>query len=499
MINLNQASTMSTIGIGIVLILVTITIALCAILVWLITKNIKSDNKNYNRYYLIIIVAGGVIVRFVLSLFFGGFRDLSLTYKNIVESFSITGGMGEFYDRFIGEIFPLPYYLILILGGLSRALGFAVTTAESMVFIKFPLIIADAITILLLNKIASKYINEKVGLIIAGAYAFSPVFIIESGIYGSTIAYLIPLLIWAGYSLVNKRHFQAIFAYSLAMITHILAVYAFPVFVIYFGYRFIRSIIVSINAKKAGAKGLKSKLCIKIPVYSIVSFITIYLICLPISLSSIGANPLVFIYSLTLKPLASVYYFSNNGISIYNLFGRNAIELGNSFPTAIFIIIFALIICGIISVVYFSKRNTASVCLILTHISYTVITYYVGANLTDIVVICALLLLSYILTQDKRILTVFALTSLSATIASITALDNANCLNMYEISYFYKTVFQITDGVALVFLIVSSVISIISHIYLSFTLLDITIANKRKLLAYDENATITSSINNLFK
>ncbi|MBR2988867.1 MAG: hypothetical protein IKC64_03990, partial [Clostridia bacterium] len=173
--------------------------------------------------------------------------------------------------------------------------------------------------------------------------------------------------------------------------------------------------------------------------------------------------------------------------------------VGSEFPVVLFIVLFCLIIVGIVSVIYFSKRNTASVCLIVTYVLYTVVTYYIGINLTDIVPVCALLLLSYILTQDKRILASFGLTSLATTMLAFVAMDNAGCLNMNPINTFYKTVFQIVDGAGVVFLIIATVISIISHIYTSFTVLDITISNKRKLLSPNKNANLASTVIDLFK
>ena len=501
MINTNLLSAMSALGIGFTLIISVIAVVVFALLVWLIVKNIgeKSGSKFFK--YAILAVLGAIVVRFIFALFVGGFRDDFLTYKNVIESAS-SGGLAEYFnesDQFTLQIFPVSYYLVLLFGNFGRALGFATTSAQLSIFIKIPFIVADALTVALLYKIASKYINEKVGLIIASAYAICPVFVLCAGAYGSTVSLVIPLLIWSGYSIVNKRHFQSMLAMGVAMITHQIAVYIFPVYAVYYVYRFVRSLIVTINAKKAGESGIKSKLCIKLPLYFLLATAIIYVICLPVSANSIGYNPFVLIYSLFIKPLADAYYFSNNGLSLYNIFGRNAQALGSGFPVVIFIVLFCLIIVGIVSVIYFSKRNTASVCLIVTYILYTVITYYIGINLTDIVPVCALLLLSYILTQDKRILVSFGLTTLATTMVMFVAMDNAVCLNMDALNTFYKTVFQITDGGGIVFLIIATLISVISHIYMSFTVLDITVTNKRKLLSQDKNAGIANTLIGLFK
>ncbi|MBQ8882108.1 MAG: glycosyltransferase family 39 protein, partial [Clostridia bacterium] len=364
MIDISNVGAMSALGIGLTLIIIVLAFAICALGVWLIVKNTANTSAVKFTKFALIAVLVAVVLRFVLSLFIGGYRDDILTYKNIVEG----AGFSAYYAKFTDQIFPVPYYLIMLFGAISKGAGFSAIAGEFTIFVKIPFILADGITVALLYKIASKYINEKVGLVIAGIFAIAPVFVLASGVYGSAISLLIPLLIWSLYSLINKRHFQAILAFGLAMISHIMAVYLFPVFAIYYGYRFIRSIIVSVRAKKAGESGLKSKLCIKIPVFFLASFLITYIVCLPLTATSVGANPFVFIFEQFINPLTKVYYFSNNGLSIFNIFGRNAATLGSQFPTVVFLILFAFIISGIVSVIYFSKRNTASVCLILTYI-----------------------------------------------------------------------------------------------------------------------------------
>ncbi|MBR2989260.1 MAG: glycosyltransferase family 39 protein, partial [Clostridia bacterium] len=326
MINTNLLSAMSALGIGFALIVSVLAVVAFALLVWFTTKNLGENNGASMFKYAVIIAVGAMVIRFVFSLFIGGFRDDFLTYKNVLESMS-SGGLSDYFSKFSTQISLVSYYLVLMFGGIGRAFGFSTIGAEISVFIKIPFIIADAITVMLLYRIASKYINEKVGLIVSGAFAVCPVFVICSGLYGSTVSLVIPLLIWSAYSLVNKRHFQSIFAFGLAMLTHPVAIYIFPVYAVYYIYRFVRSIITTVKAKKAGKNDKKSKLFIKILAYYLISMVAIYVICLPISAKSIGYNPFVLIYSLFLKPLAEAYYFSNNGLSLYNIFGRNSITL----------------------------------------------------------------------------------------------------------------------------------------------------------------------------
>lgn len=71
---------------------------------------------------------------------------------------------------------------------------------------------------------------------------------------------------------------------------------------------------------------------ISCPFIFIASFLLKYVVSLPLIIKDYGANPFTFIYNLFLAPLASLEYFSYNGLSIFNIFGKNAETVNVTFP-----------------------------------------------------------------------------------------------------------------------------------------------------------------------
>ena len=131
--------------------------------------------------------------------------------------------------------------------------------------IKLPLIIGDIATALLLYEAGKKYLNEYVGTILAALIMLCPVFIFASSVWSSVYSLLTPIGLGSFYALVNKKHSIALTLYGFAMLLTREASYLFPLYLVYFGYIWAKS-LVNLSKKEGDCKG-NTIIAIKIVVF----------------------------------------------------------------------------------------------------------------------------------------------------------------------------------------------------------------------------------------
>lgn len=485
--------------------LVVLTIAVLITAVWLIAKFINAPKGKNVVKFVVISIAVGSVLRLLTAIFIGGYRNDFTVYNRMIEHF-MNFGISGYYAQYGADVYPLTYYVFALFGGLGRIFGIKADSAYLSIMVKLPFIIADVITAVLLYKIAKRFANAQTGAVLAGVYSLCPLFITASGIWGSTITLIIPFIVASFYFLTDKKHFAAMLLYALAMLTAKEALYLFPMYLIYYGYLFVRSIVKNAKDKKPFAEAVKDSeysLCYKIPVYFIGLFLLQYIVTLPLIVKDFNGNPFSMIYHIFLVPVANLSFFSYNGLSIFNIFGKNAEALNSSFPSVVFTVCFALLIAGIVAVVYFSKKNRAVLPLLAAYVYFTLSTYFLDSTALSVLPVTALLLLSFIYIKDRRILQVFCLATISCVSVSLAAMVNAGYLNMMGTSSFAAPEYvgspALTEGFGLVVVIFFSVISVAAHLYMTLVTFDITMSNNRKLMNGNPNAKYFEGVKYLFK
>ncbi len=486
-------------------IMILLTVAVLFTAIWLIAKFINAPKGVALGKFVIISVSVGVVIRVLCAVFVGGYRPDFTVYNTMLDYF-IKNGVAGYYEQNGVVIYPLAFYLIAAFGGLGKIFGIASGSAYLSLMIKIPFVIADVITAVLLYKIAKRYINSQIGVVLSGLYCVCPLFFTASAIWGSALTLLVPMLIASFYFLAEKKHFLALLFYSFALITAKEAMYLYPLFLIYYGYLFVRSIVKNAKNKVQFADALKDgeySLAYKLPVYFIGMFLIKYLLALPLTLKDFGANPFGFIHHVLLAPIASLDYFSYNGLSIFNIFGKNAEPLSSSFPDVIFTVCFGVLVAGIVAVVYFSKKNRAVLPLLAAYVLYTLATYFLDSAAMSVLPVAALLLFAFIYMKDRRILQIFSVVTLVMVITSLTAFVTGGYFNMLDASAYvapsYTGSVEMTEGFPLVVLIICSVISVAAHLYMTLVTFDITMSNNRKLMNGKTDVGYFEGIKYLFK
>lgn len=482
------------------------TVAVIFTATWLIVRFLcREKGKNLGRWAAAVI-AVGIAVRVACGIFIGGYRNEMNVYNEMLDYF-LANGVSGYYKTNGVTVFPVTFYMIALFGGLGRLLGLAAGSSVMAIFIKLPLIVADVITATLLYRIAKRYVNSEIAVVIAGVFSLCPVFFLASGAWGTELSLALPFVIAGMYMLIDKKPLLSMLFFMLSTLVTKACIYLFPLYIVYYGYKFFASIIanVKLTEKKVFSQRLNDEaLCsaFKLPVFFIVTYLVKYLISLPLMLGTVGASPFRMTLLVTLEPLVSSNYFSYNGLSIFNIFGKNAVVVGNAFPQTVFVVCFGVLLSAIVGLVYFSKRNRAVLPLIAAYISFTLTTYFVGSTAVSMLLSIVLLLFSFIYIKDVRILRVFAIASVLFTIITLTVMTNAGYLNAYGAASFgatYTGSAALSDGFGFVVLIFVSIVSVLNHIYLTLVTFDISMSNNRKLLDADAEAKYFAGVKKLFK
>lgn len=488
------------------IIMALLTIGVAVIGVWLLVKYIGKDknavpsgDKTFVKIFTLLIF-GGIVFRLALSLLFKGYRGDYDVITEAMETVSASGFKNYYRSNGI-LLYPLTLLVYAFFGLIANSFGLASTSYAMGLFVKLPLIIADVVTAIILYRAASKYVNGYVALIVSGMFLLMPVFMISSAVWGSIYSLLCAAIVSSLYFMANRNYIGLFASYTASLLIMKEALYLFPLFAVFIIYNFVKALSKVIK-DKIPVKSIwnNAEVCqvIRTPIYFAASVLAAYLISLPTFISSYGAGFLGWIYRFSFKPLADAAKFGFNSLGIFNIFTKNGDLLGSNFPTVVFAVIFGLIILGIVLLVYLSKKNRANLVFLAGFIIFTLATYYVDFTALTLIPVLAIFLLAFILIKDRRILHVFIVLCLLVFVNAASVLISAGYLNnasdyLFD-SAFYTGTDLLDSGAGMVVSIICSVAAVITHLYSTLILLDLSMSNKRKLLPYNSSVSFGKSL-----
>ncbi len=487
------------------------TVAVIIVGVWLLVKFLgkdKNDKPKDERLFtkvLSLLIFGGILLRIVLMLLIKGHRG---DFDVIADAMEYVGrnGISQYYDAKGILLYPLTLLIYSLLGLIANAANITSASYAMVVFVKLPLIAADIASACVLYRLAKRYVNGYVALIISGIFLLTPMFMISSSVWGSVYSLLSLALILCMYFTATKNILGLFASYTASLLVMKEAIYLFPLFAVFIVYGFVKALSKTIKEKIPASEIWKNPdACqvIRTPVYLVSAVILGYVISLPTFIGSFGASFFGWIYNFGLKPLSSASTFGTNSLGIFNIFVRNGDSLGSAFPTVVFAVIFAVLILGIVLLIYLSKKNRANLVYLGAYIVFTLATYYVGFSALSLVPVLAMLLMSFVLIKDKRILQVFAMLSLITFVNATSVLISAGYINlasdyMFETSFYTGSVL-LDSGAGMAVSIICSVLAVITHLYSTLVLLDLSMSGKRKVLPTKADADPLQSLALWFK
>lgn len=461
--------------------LALLTVATIAWVIIGVCKSLGGDQQGYGKAAFIIVFAAGFAIRLVFALCVRGFRDDYALFTRMFDHLRTDGLSGYYNGNADTVLYPIVYFVYLIFGGLSNATGLSDYGLAMQFMIKLPLVVVNLLTAFAIYLIAAKYFNKRVAFYLCAFVCCCPIFFIGSSIWTTPITFTVMFACFGCYFLARKNYSMTILFMSLAAFSSKEGIYLFPVACVFSCYHFVRSIIALKN------NGIKDKTALKensaaftVPAAFILSVVGVYLIGL-FMMASYSYNPFVLIYEFTLKPLVDWGTFTVNGLSVYTIFNQNGSMPSARFPSWLFVCIFAAIIFAVVCIVYFTKRNRATMVMLAAYSVFTMLVYYPGSTAIGFESALLLVLAAYALVKDKRLLTILFVTGLAFLVNSITSLAVSGYLNNVGEFGFGTEEIVLTGGLSAV-PIVCSVITLLMHLYFTVVAVGVGMTGQKKML-----------------
>ena len=443
---------------------------------------------------LLLLLGIGLALRLVIALCIRGYRGDYALYTDMFDYLKVKGVNGYYKGDSSSVLYPIVYFIYLIFGGLSNAMGLSEHELGMQFMIKLPLIIADLVSAVFVYKLAAKYWNKAIALVITAFVCVCPIFFIGSTIYNTPVTFTVMFVTIACYYLAKKNYAVTIALSTAAAFGSREGIYIFPIVAVFCVFHFVRAIICA-RRDKPSFKGMFAadySAAITVPTAFIGSLMIAYVLGLPM-LTSYSLNPFKYIYEFLLAPLGTIKTFTADGLSIYSVFGRNRALPDARFPAWLFACIFGAIVTAVVCIVYFTKRNRATLVMLIGFALFTMQLYYpdsYGAGMQSVLLI---LVAAYALVRDKRILTVIFATGLCYAVNGLCAVANMGQLN--NLSDYVLNENLPTTGINAV-TIACSVFAVLAHAYYTVVTVSVGMTGQKKPL--EEQTSFVGSMKDYF-
>lgn len=456
-------------------------------LIVLLCRNVDNENDIKHKALIFSVIFGlGFALRLVFALCVRGYRADYALFSGMFDNLK-TNGLNDYYHGDAQAVlYPTVYFVYLIFGGISNAMGLSTGSIGAQFMIKLPMIIAELVTALFVYKTAVKYFNKNVAVVLCAFMCVCPIFFIGSSVWGTPIVFTVMFACIGCYFMARKNYSATVAFMTAAAFSSKEGIYLFPVTAVFSVWHFVRSIRNIVKDKPRGKAllGADSRAAITVPVAFILSLVGAYLIGLFV-IAPYSYDPFLYIYEFLLYPLVGWKSFTFNGLSVYSVFGQNGAVPGARFPAWLFTCVFGAIIFAVVCVVYFTKRNRATMVMLAAYSCFTLQMYYPGSEAIGFVCVLPLLAVAYALVQDKRILTVLFVTGLAFVIESITVMSNAGYLNNLGDYNFGAEEILLKGGMNAV-CIACSVVTLLMHLYFTVIAIGIGMTGQKKTLGAAE-------------
>ncbi len=469
----------------VILALLTI-VTLIACIVYLCKTVESGEGAKKRRFALPLILSIGFVIRLIFALCIRGYREDYYMFTGMFDDLEMNGLYGYYKGDASAVLYPIPYFIYMIFGGLSNVTGLSDLPLGAQFMVKLPLLIADLFAAYGVYKIAKRYFNVRVGYVLAALVCVCPIFFVGSVVWTTPVVFTVTFIIYACYFIACKRFAAAIAFATAAAFSSKQGIYIFPIMSVFCVYHFIRAVI-NIRKDKPELKAIKkSEYCAvySVPVSFVLSMLGAYLVGL-FMCASYGFGFFRYIYEFLLEPLVVRNSFTYNGLSVYAIFGQNGAQASARFPAWVFMGIFTAIMFAVVCVVYFTKRNRATMVMLAAYVLFTMQVYYTGTDAIGMCTALPVLLAAYALVRDKRLLYVLMFTGIAFVINSTSVLAVAGYLNNLTADAFDVATYTgstLLTGAASAVPIACSVIALVSHLYFTYVTVSIGMSGRKLML-----------------
>ncbi len=482
----------------IVFLIIAVAVSLAAVFIVGRYHSFKAEEslkvgKMKTFHVFLIMLAVGIAVRLLLTFVITGYGESYHTsYSLANDVFNVNEGFANYTHSYV-RVAPLTGYLYTVFSGWGVVLGLGENDVMMRLFVKLPYLLADIALACMIYWAAKKFTNRYVALAFSMLVYLNPVYFVVSSMWGSVYALLVPALFLTFYYMITKNVFGMCVTSAVSCLISSDAVFVVPVVGFYVVYLTVKSVVNIIKVKPSFDSVMKDPAYYNVfyaPLCAVLGLALIYLVALPAYYPD-GTMTFGAVYNqLFVKPFQpgsdGLHYFGENALSVYSMLTLNFSVLGNNFKSIVFAIIFVVISAVISCVFYLMKRNRGNLVLLASYVSVTVAVYMMGASEWSLLPGMTLMLLSFIITGDKRLLKVFLVLSVFVLLNALLVMLGGGQISGDLIT----EPFMLTEiGAMNVFSILLSVLTILVHIYFTVVIVDLVLAKHRKPFITDSAAT----------
>ena len=484
-------------GASFIVLFTILTVVVFAVFVWLLAIGLKGYEPKFNlkcKHLFFIVLAVGAVIRMAVAFLTPGLvgtqaadtmSRAGLFGMTKMTEVLLDGGFGGFLDAYESMIlYPVSMYILALFGSICRLFTpLDISNVVTVIFMKLPFIIADVMIAYVLFKIAIKYTSEFVAMAVGGFVALCPIFMLGS-IWPSVYTFFALAVVIMLYFMLERKYIALTITYAVSLMICFEASFLFPIIAVYLIYAYIKKIVAYRKAKNVGKLwGSEYGLLVKLPVTIVGCLVGAYLLTLPFALGSeAGADPFAALYVYCLKPYDTFEYYTFNGVSLYTIFDKNGVDLVLSFPTFVFSIIFMIALVAVTLIVYLSKKNRANLTMFVSYLLLTVNVYFVNSSELTLLPCLAALLVAIVIIKDRRLLRILGILSLFVFLNAAGVLVKADYM---QLGALYVDELLSDSWMALA--IISSVATVLTHLYYTMVMLDIVMNGRIKRLSTQNN------------
>lgn len=306
-------------------------------------------------------------------------------------------GFGE-AEAYFCDYPPGYIYILGFLGWLAELMG--IQGQGLILLYKLPGILCEMALIYVVVRLAEKEIGQKSALLLGILTSITPVFLLDTAIWGQIESVLALLLVLSLLQLYQKKYYSAALLFVAAALVKPQALLVAPVYL--FAY---------LETKDWKMIGKTILLCLPLLLLCIIPFSPAWGESGSFFVKLLHSfNPLWLIQKY-MDTLSSYAYFTVNAFNLYGLFGMNWAPLGD-YPSALInvlnwgIIGLAVLLSGVL---YFKIKNPGAR-LFLPAFFLVAFLFTFGFKMHEryMVPVLFFLLAAYILSKDKKLLWIFA-------------------------------------------------------------------------------------------
>ncbi len=421
-------------------------------------------------YPLAILLFVALAVRITLSLLYLGTRTNMEAFSGSAIKLSSVG-LNEFYASSAQRILPLHLYLLWACGGLINLFG--AKGAGLYMLVKLPAILAELGTIIIIYKLAKKFFGD-VGAILCGAlYAFIPSTLTAISVWGEMDSITAFFALLTLYLILNPNEIRDTARYIGIFICLLLGsmvaveyLWLVPVVLAY--------IVVTFIKKK------DTRLLIGVCAGS--ALVLFYVLNIPFCINYIAKGRVFYVFEKYWEILfGGARNYSQDAFNLYSIVGLNWRNVSRI--SLIMNAVFAVILFAFVIFVYLKNKSRIELILLSAFTLIGAYTFAIDMSPTVLIVGITLLMAYAIIVNEKRAYLLVTVYSLLLFVDCAVLMNASNSLSSYIMN---TATFKPGDA----FLIVMSVVNLLTFFGFVYLIYDICINDKIKQIEFIEGRDV---------